>query len=313
MASFLDIDPRQRWAISQYRCDTGNCSWPAVPTLVARHTCKDISPQLVLSKIPLNSSDDPPTYQIGVPGGPLLIFATRGVSSNTPMAIAPSEFYEYLGSIRRQSPFNVDLQLLNVTYVLARGSQTTNMSGANLVNLSSDFVATQCSLRICVQHIGAEKRDGQYAEVELPDTSNNQPWCQAIDLTQLNDTETAKLPGVTSRGGWALQPNYLEPKNQETSKTLPVYTISGKSWKSMQTFLRPIFSGRVQVGSAQLVFLPGIDGVESISSDPFSMELCQPAQIRMTISNVRSGILLKRLQRHSETAPTFLRVTLVPI
>lgn len=184
----MNLDPRsEAWAIPQFRCPSGNCTWGPVNILSAEHRCIDITSHLQRF---CNRSDIRPgdggvgtNCRLGLPDGPHLRFNSDSglgtvftISSRLPSNFGPS--------FRATEKF----PLATTRYIRATGIDLSRgMWGINLSN-STKWVAKECLLSLCTRRVSSTVTNGEYRESEhaIDDSTKagrSKAWSAWMDWT----------------------------------------------------------------------------------------------------------------------------------
>ena len=204
--ALFNSDPTHSWAIPQYTCPTGNCTWDPVATLGIRTVCSNISSQLKTTcsyntttltencTVALNSLSV--YYETYTPGVEMTDFGyLMAVGTDMDSAGAPT-----------------------ITYILASGTNNSpEMGGDEILNVSNNtqWIATECSLEPAVLSFQASVTEGVYSEIQLAEWTNstddntsdnytyfyvamNPPGIKALGCTRIKASELALIPGLLS-------------------------------------------------------------------------------------------------------------------
>ncbi|KAE8143438.1 hypothetical protein BDV38DRAFT_277459 [Aspergillus pseudotamarii] len=268
-SALFNTNPAQPWAVPQYTCSTGNCTWAPMATVEIRALCSNLT-----STLSTSCTDGPgfTNCTVSLNSGVALWYLTGGGFAR-PMVIntvsgSSKTFY-------KNSTFPV------IQYILAIGSNDNPAVGGGIstqIGKSTQFVATECALQPTVRSFQSSVIMGVYHETQLAE------W------PVLNDTvENLSF-------AYSFTPPWNESLGAEESQT---FGLAFEAWKSLTFFLNYLFAGYVSAASDIFNFDPlnlgssyaTADALEAIFYGNFTGTNCQDAdQLSCTMKNVAAAM-----------------------
>jgi hypothetical protein len=256
-ASLMNLDPRSKtWAIPQYNCPTGNCTWDPVDVLSADHSCTDLTQELQLY---CNNSESRPglggintNCKLSLPTGPHVRFRSNS-GFGTLFTSAT-----YLGDAPK--PNNTkSFPLARIRYIRATGIDM--LDGALKIHLSNatKWIAGECSLNLCTRRISSTVTNGEYREVEHDVHDHSTTWSKWMDWSQKTNTSFLLSPNGqiefkgwnTYEGGDSMYVAFQPPPwpNNSTTETRRTFGVSWFAAVSITSFFYDLFEGSVATSS----------------------------------------------------------------
>ncbi|PYH81004.1 hypothetical protein BO82DRAFT_384006 [Aspergillus uvarum CBS 121591] len=249
-SALFNIDSTAPWAIPQYTCPTGNCTWDPISNLAMRALCSDVTSRLNRTCTAITSDMQNCTVHLG--GNGPTAWYREGGSTSQPMAMAAITGTESL--VYTNSTFPV------IQYVLAAGSNNNNSQAtwkiATSIDNSTRFLATECALEPIVRSVRVAVSSGTYKEIVVADWT---PYYYP------NDSATFEFALAPSTGNTTFGMGY-------------------EAWSSLMTFISTLFTGSVTASAGTFGFSAGpssayavTDTIEAIFYGNFSTTAASPA------------------------------------
>lgn len=219
--SIFKNDASRSWAIPQYLCSSGNCTWDPVATLGARSLCSDVSSHLSLTchNESILLSDDPVTNcTVVLPGNNLTASFIPQTFIGTPLVLSNLEM---LGSLTHHG---TPLVYKNATIPPIQFIAPDSMMDQPWT-LENGWKAVECSLELVVRSLHTEVVNGVFHEKTLA------TWTNA-SLMVGDNPDWYFCP--TWGPGLGIQPNQT-------------FKVAGGSQLTIQGILTDFFHGRVSV------------------------------------------------------------------
>ncbi|KAJ9299788.1 hypothetical protein DTO271G3_2672 [Paecilomyces variotii] len=270
--SLFNLDPSQPWAIPQYTCPTGNCTWDPMTTFDIRSMCTNITSHL-MANCTYSTEYNATLCTQSLKSGTSLQYFPSGGAANLMVVNAVNTNTETVSN----SPFPV------IQYILIKGTNEDPLTGglvfSEFVN-NTQFAATECVLQPIVKSFRASVTLGVYKETKSAE------WT-AINITNKEITEDLKF---------ALTPNWNESYGMKQDQT---FGMGYEAWSSINTFITELFQGKVEAASDTLGFNPTSEGrvyattdaLEAIFYNRFNESSCKDNdQLSCAISQVTAAM-----------------------
>jgi hypothetical protein len=246
--SIFNSDPNQQWAIPQYVCGSGNCTFMPTATLAARAQCSNVTSTLRYDCVPLvencSGSYCQENCTVSI-GSELAVSYWAGGNSGT--------FYR-LGTTANRSPSTMP----TIHYITVNDiSSILRLNYSPVKVLERPFLAAQCDVKIGVQAIQESIENSiytmtpigfwQYGESTFSETSNETLLAWWQDMTK----EWSSLPQDTT----STSPGLVLP---------PGFQIDITALAALTDFVADLFDGHLQ-GSPNGATWWGGDGEQSYS------------------------------------------------
>lgn len=261
----MNLDPRsEAWAIPQFQCPSGNCTWGPVDILSAEHTCTDMTSELQLY---CNRSESKPglggvstNCKLWLPGGPHLRYrSSPDIGLGTVFTIS-----NQLRLVARSTPKTDKFPLAITRYIKARIDLSRGMWGIKFSN-STKWIAKECSLSLCTRRISSTVINSEYHEIEhdIDDSTRADPaktWSRWMDWAWKDQSD---LPALLAPNGErefpgtdflsvALQPPPW-PENSSI-RSRDTFGLSFHAVSPIWSFFNDIFSGSFATAGDNLSF-----------------------------------------------------------
>ena len=257
-ASLMNLDPRSKtWAIPQYHCPTGNCTWDPVDVLSADYSCTDLTQDLQLY---CNKSKSRPGLggistdcRLSLPTGPHVRFRSNS-GFGTLFTSAT-----YLGGAAPNPNTTKGFPSLKIRYIRATGIDL--LHGALAIHLSNEtkWVAGECTLHVCTRRVSSTVTNGEYHEVEHAVHEHSITWSKWMDWSSKMNTSFLLSPNgqmefeewnLHGGGDWMYVTFQPPPwPNNSTIETRETLGISWYAAVSMTYFFYDLFEGSVATSS----------------------------------------------------------------
>ncbi|PWY75190.1 hypothetical protein BO94DRAFT_568556 [Aspergillus sclerotioniger CBS 115572] len=230
-SSLTNQDSTRPWAVPQYTCPTGNCTWDAMASLGFESRCTNITSYLHRNCTSLSdtNSTNNALYNcsISLPSNLGLWYIANGDAA-TLSVIAPESPEVGLGY--RGTPFEV------VQYILAAGTNANGTGGSGISSTLTEtslFTATECALVPIVQLFNASVSLSVYQESQIANwTANETDWA-GISITPVIPSDTG-------------------PFSPELNQT---FGFGDEAWVATSYYINNLFAGRVVAASDSFEFI----------------------------------------------------------
>jgi hypothetical protein len=167
--SVFNPNSTELWSQSQYICNTGNCTWPAVANMAIQPLCSDISVDMSMScaLVPVGNSSN---CTVSLSNGFAAWFIDGGLNG-IPMIIQ---------TVQSRDAFVYTNQSLPVIQSILALYNASNPDSNILLTNQTNFIATECALAPCVRGAQATVKE---APIASPRRSIGLTW-QIIQLVQ---------------------------------------------------------------------------------------------------------------------------------
>ncbi|KAJ6171363.1 hypothetical protein N7470_000430 [Penicillium chermesinum] len=225
-SALFNTDPAQPWAVPQYTCPTGNCTWDPIATLEIRALCSDLTSSLSTS---CTQGQRYTNCTVSLDSGVALWYLTSGGAAR------PRVINVLSGSSKtfyKNSSFPV------IQYILAKGSNDNPSVGGGIsteIGDNTQFVATECVLQPGIRSFRSTVIMGKYQETRLAE------W------PVLNNTVEHLSYAYTFTPPWN---ESLGAKENQT------FGLGFEAWNSISVFLEFLFAGYISAGSDAFNFQP---------------------------------------------------------
>ncbi|KAJ6031575.1 hypothetical protein N7540_002307 [Penicillium herquei] len=252
--ALFNTNPSQPWAVPQYTCPTGNCTWDPIATVEIRALCSNVTSDLTTTCLAVSNTTTNCTVSLG--SGVALRYLTTGGYAQ-PMiveTVSTQGLYANSETFYKNSTFPV------IQYIMAMGSNDNPLAGGGIsteIGNTTQFVATECALQPVVRSINSSVTMGVYEEKYLAE------W------PALDDTTT------TFSYTYSFQPPWNESLGVKGSQN---FGLAFEVWDSLWSFFESLFAGYVVAGSDHFAFMS-------------SRKICQDAdQLTCAIKNVAAAM-----------------------
>lgn len=288
-AALLNLDRSESWAIPQYSCPSGNCTWDPIIVLAASYNCTDLTSQLTV-KCGKNFSGHGvknlnTNCEVSLPQGPQLRYSshhhmgsvfTMGSRFLTVMGTDKYPQYPFfkVRSIRANIDFRVYEQIMSLSQ-------------------STEWLAKECIVSPGVSRISSMVVNGKYKEVkhDFYDSSrhkstdfwstweNFSPHSGIFNNTHIPSPEIRHMfPSRGKGSSWGdsfyigFQPPPWPADSPKHNRD--TYGLSWIATQSISTFLKQLFQGTVATAGDSLGFFidQKVDYL-SVSSAPATQDV----------------------------------------
>ncbi|KAL4742967.1 hypothetical protein BDV11DRAFT_216176 [Aspergillus similis] len=234
--SIFSTDPSRPWAIPQYTCPSGNCTWDPVASLAVRALCTDITSSIQQSCTAHNdTSAGEMTYKnctVSLPHDGAAAFYAGGVHTE---AIALQ-----VKPITEPVVYTNHSTLPVIQRIEARAAvPEAGHYMAQDIRDDGRYVATECALELVVRSVQAQVRGSVYSESVLAEWDGVDVWYDeeqsANGSSLVPEWDDRSLLGGAGGG-------------------IGNFTLFPKSQATIIQFLEPLFSGEVYSGMTSLIF-----------------------------------------------------------
>ncbi|OOF90313.1 hypothetical protein ASPCADRAFT_510937 [Aspergillus carbonarius ITEM 5010] len=189
-SSLTNQDSTRPWAVPQYTCPTGNCTWDAMASLRFEAQCANITSYLRRNCTSLGETSDMSNgsmlynCSISLPSDLGLWYIANG--GNAILSVMEPVSSEV--ALRyKETPFEV------VQYILAAGTNANGTGGGGLSSTLTEtslFTATECTLVPIVQLFNASVSLSIYQESQIAKWTANGTGQAGITITPLLSSDT---------------------------------------------------------------------------------------------------------------------------
>ncbi|KAL4915650.1 hypothetical protein BDW62DRAFT_219218 [Aspergillus aurantiobrunneus] len=230
--SVFSTDRGRPWAIPQYMCPTGNCTWDPIASLAVRALCANVTSSLEESCERFEDSSSGVPYNnctVSLPNGTSAYYAGGDKTQAIALQVQPpSQPIVYT---------NATLPVIQrIEAVVASGKEGWYI--ASEVRDDPRYVATECSLEPIVRSVRASVNSSVYEETILAEWIQGELW---------------EDPQQPSHSGYSLIPNWNESLGVRPGQN---FTLFPKSHATITLFMESLFSGDAYTSLMSLVFRP---------------------------------------------------------
>ncbi|OQE44784.1 hypothetical protein PENCOP_c002G08526 [Penicillium coprophilum] len=226
--SIFNIDPERPWAIPQYTCPTGNCTWDPVASLAVRALCSNVTSSIEKKCKSLDS--DSGVYDnctVSLPNGVSAYYAGGYHAAAIALQIESTS----QPILYTNATFPVIQRIEAVVASTAEGSQI-----ASDIRDDPRYVATECSLEPIVRSVKASVHKSIYDEIVLAEWTKLETW----------------LDQKENRNGSSFLPNWNQSLGMHPGQNFTLYPASQAT---IELFMDSLFSGKAYATiMMQLVF-----------------------------------------------------------
>ncbi|KAJ5479208.1 hypothetical protein N7530_004717 [Penicillium desertorum] len=228
--SIFSTDPRRPWAIPQYMCPTGNCTWDPIASLAVRAICSNVTSSI---KKRCERLDD----STGIPYDNCTVSLPNGASAYYAGGYATDAIALQVQSSSQPIVYtNATLPVIQrIEAVVASGEEGWNMASA--IREDARYVATECSLEPIVRSVKASVNSSVYSETVLAEWTKVEVW---------HDSQN-------SGDGHSLIPNWNESLGIHPGQN---FTLFPRSHATITLFMKSLFSGDAYASMMRLIFRP---------------------------------------------------------
>ncbi|KXG51262.1 uncharacterized protein PGRI_095230 [Penicillium griseofulvum] len=238
--SILSTDPKRPWAIPQYHCSTGNCTWDPVASLAVRTLCSNVTSSITKTCEQLVDSGSGGPYQnctVSLPNGTSAYYAngykTEAISLQVQSSSQPIVYT------------NATLPVIQrIEAVVASAEQGVYV--ASHVRDDPRYAATECSLEPIVRSVKASVNSSVYKETTLEEWTEIKEWHK---------------PGRPS--GYYLLPNWTQSLGMHPGQN---FTLSPDSHATITAFVESLFSGKAKTSMHGSQFVSTANGFGSYAT-----------------------------------------------
>ncbi|KAJ5394216.1 uncharacterized protein N7487_011857 [Penicillium crustosum] len=227
--SIFSTDIRRPWAIPQYMCPTGNCTWDPIASLAVRALCSDVTSSIKKTCEHIDSPDAPyDNCTVSLPNGASAYYADGYKAAAIALQVQPSS--------QPVVYINATLPVIQrIQAVVPRTKEGWNI--ASYIRDHPRYVATECSLEPVVRSVRAYVNSSVYNETTLAEWPKAEAW---KDKTKSNY-------------GYSLLPDWNSSLGIQPGQN---FTLFPSSHSTISLFMESLFSGKAQTDMMQLAFVP---------------------------------------------------------
>ncbi|KAJ6125759.1 hypothetical protein N7523_003379 [Penicillium sp. IBT 18751x] len=237
-SALFNLDSSQPWAVPQYTCPTGNCTWDAMASLGIGASCSDITSELKTTCFPITFTTDDfaegsLNCTVSLNSGVTLRYFTNWGSAQPIVVNAVPANWSSI-AVHQNSIFPV------IQYILANGFNQKAAEGgmmANDIGNTTEFIATECALQPIVRSFNASVNMGVYQEEQLAE------WADIMTNYGYGGNNTPfSLPADVPAGdyGFLLDPSWKETFGMKEDQ---FFTMTYEAMTAIRVFLADLFSG----------------------------------------------------------------------
>ncbi|KAJ5951516.1 uncharacterized protein N7479_009929 [Penicillium vulpinum] len=226
--SIFSTDPARPWAIPQYMCPTGNCTWDPVASLAVRALCSNVTSSIkkVCEHRVHKFEGSYENCTVSLPNGVSVYYANLPSAEAIALQVQPS---------------SQPVMYTNATLPVLQRIEAVVASTGSGWNIASDirrdprYVATECSLEPIVRSVKADVNNSVYHETVLAEWTKVDVW---YDIKK-------------SSNGSSLVPNWNQSLGTHPGQN---FTLAPKSQATIQLFMESLFSGNAFTTTMGLSF-----------------------------------------------------------
>ncbi|KAK6814647.1 hypothetical protein RU639_009324 [Aspergillus parasiticus] len=243
--SIFSTDPSRPWAIPQYTCPSGNCTWDPVASLAVRALCTDITSSIQQSCIAHNDTGamEMPykNCTVSLPHDGAAAFYAGGIHTEA-IALQVKPVTEPVVYTKHNT-------LLVIQRIEARAAvPEAGHYMAQDIRDDGRYVATECALELVVRSVQAQVSGSVYSERMLAEWNGVDVWYDenqgANGSSLVPEWDDRSLLGGAGGG-------------------VGNFTLFPKSQATIVQFLEPLFSGEIYSGMMSLIFRASGDQLDT--------------------------------------------------
>jgi hypothetical protein len=242
-SALFNLDPSQPWAMPQYTCPTGNCTWDALASLEISASCSNVTSELKTTCFETkdwwnNTWVSIPNCTVSLNSGVALWYLPSGGNAQP---VVMETLVASSNTTHKTSEFPV------IQYIMANGSNLKPEAGAIHMEIDNNtqFIATECVLQPLVRSFKALVNMGVYQERQLAE------WA---DVNSTSDDIYQ----------FSLNPSWNETFGTKKDET---FGMTFEAKKALSGFVDDLFSGYAVAHGDSFVFRRnfGVEGIYATS------------------------------------------------